>query len=181
VTLRLRPALVCLALVAPTAAYAVDPNSGTEPAPPSGDVKGLSDYLGDLSSGDGPKRLYAARTVRFETRRALHAVQHAPPESLASLDAQSALVEIEARAPDGCLSALHYENTAVICAEILADLARNDQLPVLRAARSLVKGTGPLRRFDAAVATLAAIPEAAPAPASPAPASPAAAPAPQTP
>lgn len=169
-TILARRFLAALALLTPLQALAVDPNASPEGGAPSGEIRTLTDYLGDLTSDDGPKRVYAARTVRFETRRALRALEHAPADSLAALDAQSALVEIEARAASGCESALRFTNTAVLCAEILADLGRNDELPAIRAARSLVTGAGPLRRFDKAVATLEALPPLTPAsPAAPAP------------
>lgn len=150
-------AALVAAIVVPQTAHAVDPDNPGEGAGPSGETKTLRDYLSDLSSEESPKRMYAVRTVRFETRRALRAINSGKEDSIAWLDAQSAMVELEARAPSGCIAALRFPNSAVPCAEILADLERTEALPVLAATRPIVTGKGPLKRFDAAVARLQAL------------------------
>lgn len=144
------------AVFAMNPAFAVDPTSPGESAPQSV-AKTLSDYLADLGGDDAPERLYAARTVRAEERRALWAIDHAPPDSLAALDAQSILVEVEARVPMACRSALLYTNTVVLCTEILADLGHSELLAELRAARTRVTTKGGIKRVDAAILKLEAL------------------------
>ncbi|GDX81011.1 hypothetical protein LBMAG42_28220 [Deltaproteobacteria bacterium] len=143
-------------------ALAVDPSTPGESAPQSV-AKTLSDYLADLGGDDAPERLYAARTIRGEERRALWAIDHAPADSLAALDAQSILVEVEARIPMACRSALLYTNTVPLCAEILADLGHAELLPEVRTARTRVSTKGAIKRVDAAIVRLEALAlEAAP-------------------
>lgn len=146
--------LAALFLVKP--ALAVDPSTPGESAPQTAQ-KVLSDYLADLGGDDAPERLYAARTVRGEERRALWAIDHAPADSLAALDAQSILVEIEARVPMACRSALLYANTVPLCAEILADLGHTELLPEVRTARTRVTLKGAIKRVDAAIVKLEAL------------------------
>lgn len=167
---RLAVTLAALLLVKP--ALAVDPSTPGESAPQTAQ-KVLSDYLADLGGDDAPERLYAARTVRGEERRALWAIDHAPPDSLAALDAQSILVEIEARVPMACRSALLYTNTVPLCAEILADLEHVELLPEVRTARTRVTTKGAIKRVDEAIVKLEAVATAA-MPLAPAPTAPAA-------
>ncbi len=150
-------AALVAAFAVPQQAHAVDPDNPGEGAGPSGETKTLRDYLSDLSSEESSKRMYAVHTVRFETKRALRAINSGKEDSIAWLDAQSAMVEIDARAPSGCVAALRFPNSAVPCAEVLADLERTEALPALLAARPTLTGKGPLKRFDAAVARLQAL------------------------
>ncbi len=120
--------------------------------------KRLGDYLADLGGDDGPERLFAARIVKGETRRALAAMNHAPAGSLAALEGRSTLVEIDARAPSACANALTYVNTVVLCAEILADLSHPEMIGRIQAGRALLTDKGARRRVDAALAILA-VPE----------------------
>ncbi len=129
--------------------------------------KKLGDYLADLGGDDGPERLFAARTVKGETRRALAAMNHAP-DSIAALEGRSTLVEVDARAPSACASALTYANTVVLCAEILADLGHPEMIGRIQTGRTLVTDKGGLKRIDAALAVLASLPAAdAPTPTPP--------------
>lgn len=144
------------AVFAMNPAFAVDPTSPGESAPQAA-AKTLSDYLADLGGDDAPERLYAARTIRGEERRALWAIEHAPADSLSALDAQSILVEVEARVPMACRSALLYANTVVLCSEILADLEHVELLPEVRAARTRVTTKGAIKRVDAAIVKLEAL------------------------
>ncbi len=116
--------------------------------------KSLGDYFTDLGSDDAPERLFAARAVRSETLSALRIADRAPSDSIASMEARSVLVEIDARLPGACRAALRYENTALQCAELLAATEHRELLTEVVAARVLVKGKGPLKRFDAAVVKL---------------------------
>jgi hypothetical protein len=185
-------ALVSARLVVAGIAGAVEP--GMNPPTTSTPQKTLSDYFTDLGSDDGPQRLFAARAVKAETMAALRAAEKQPADSLVSLDARSVLVEVDARLPGACRAALRYENTAVLCAELLAATGHAEMFEAVQAARPLVKGKGALRRFDAAVVALApsvpadaaapqadaAAPAPADAPAPPAAPSEPAAPAPAT-
>ena len=155
--------LSSLLLTAPPA-HAVDPTGGEETSS-SQEPKTLTDYLSDLTKDDAPVRVFAARTVRFETRRAVRDAEHRPPDSLASLDAQSRLVELQARAPAACAVALHYVDTVPPCAEILQALGRAELLPELRTARLIVTKKAAQARVDKAIAALEALPSEAPAPA----------------
>ena len=132
--------------------------------------KTLGDYFTDLASDDAPERLFAARAVRAEAFGALRTLERAPADSLASMEARSLLVEIDARLPGACRSALRYENTVVPGAEMLAATGRTEMLPEVQAASHLVKPRGLRKRYDAAVVKLgggltAGAPEAEPAPA----------------
>ncbi|MSQ03804.1 MAG: hypothetical protein EXR71_18275 [Myxococcales bacterium] len=147
--------MLALAWIGPALAVEGDPEKGG----PSIEKK-LGDYLADLGGDDGPERLFAARTVKGETRRALAAMNRAPADSLAALEGRSTLVEIDARAPSACANALTYPNTAVLCAEILADLGHPEMIGRIEASRALVPDKGGRRRIDAALAILAALPPA---------------------
>ena len=155
-----RPILIPALLAMFTAAgpaLAVDPNLPGGEAPTSAPAKTLSDYLADLGGDDSPERLYAARTLRGEARRALHAIAHAPPDSIASLNAQSVLVEVDARLPLACRSALLYANSAPLCAEMLADLEHVELIEEVRASRVHVTAKCALKRLDAATLRLEAL------------------------
>jgi len=116
--------------------------------------KTLGDYFTDLGSEEAPERLFAARAIRAETFGALRAIAHAPADSLASMEARSLLVEIDARLPGACRAALRHDNTVVPCAELLAATEHVELLADVLAARPLVKGKGPLKRFEAAVVAM---------------------------
>ncbi len=150
------PAILTM-LAAAGPAFAVDPNMPGGEAPASAPAKTLSDYLADLGGDDAPERLYAARTLRGEARRALHAIARTPADSLASLNAQSVLVEVDARLPLACRSALQYANSAPLCAEMLADLEHVELIEEVRASRARVTAKCALKRLDAATIRLEAL------------------------
>lgn len=146
--------LVTVALAAAAGrAWAVDPGTGGTPGGPS-TQKGLPEYLADLGGDDDAERLFAARTVRGELRAALAATRHGNPESLAVLEAQSVLVEIDARAPEACRVALTYANTAAPCAEILADLGHRELIAEIAAAKGVAPSVAAKRRIEVALEKL---------------------------
>lgn len=170
--LLLGAALALLALSA-APAHAVDVQS--EAAVQSN--KSLSDYLGDLEGSSDPDRLYAARVLRGELRRALRTEAKAAPGSLAQLDARALLVELSDRLPRACTTGLRYKNSVGPCADMLAMLEATEALPALREALKGETRRGPRKSIENAIAALeakapASAPTApAPAPTAPAPAS----------
>lgn len=132
-------------------AFAVEGGDGATGGPPS--QKTLSDYLADLGGDDDAERLFAARTVKAELRGAL-ARAGGPPDSLSALEAQSVLVEIDARAPSACESGLTYANTAAICAEILADLGHTEMISRIAAAKDVAPNPAARRRIEVALTKL---------------------------
>jgi hypothetical protein len=159
-------ALVALAL-SPSPALAIDEQSDVA----VGSQKALADYFADLEGDSDPNRLYAARLLKGMLTRALHTAEHAPADSLASLDARSLLVELEARLPTACRAGILHRNAVGPCADIFAMLGDPSILPTLRDLRSKELRHGVQRQLDDAIATLAALPGAPPA-AEPAPAGP---------
>lgn len=150
-------------LVLAGAALAVEGQSGDlTQAPP----KGLADYLADLGSEEGPERLYAARYVRGELRRASRTQRVATPGSIDDVEARVVLTELYARVPETCASALLYANTAALCAEMLVELEVPDARQRVEAARSLPLSRGQRRRLEAAIARMPE-PEPLPSPALP--------------
>lgn len=132
-----------------------------EGEPPTDSVstgtKTLADHFTALAGDDAPERLYAARTVRAELRHHLTVQARAQPGSLADLEARSVLVELAARVPGACRSGLRFENSAMLCTEMLADLEVLPMLPEVEAARPLVKGRCAIKRYEAALVRLQAV------------------------
>jgi len=139
------------------AAFAVE---GEEPQAAQAPPKTLGDYLSDLANDDNAERLYAARYVRGELRRALRAAASRPPGSTEELEARVVLTELWNRVPGSCAVALKYTNTAAPCAEMLADLEVDTMHDAVRASLALDLGKGQRARIEKAIARL-------PAPAAP--------------
>jgi hypothetical protein len=135
--------------------------------------KSVGDYLADLSSSEDPDRLFAARVLLGELKRNLRIVERARPDSIAHLDAQALLVELEDRLPRGCATAVRFKNTTAACADIFALLGDPTALPALREVLAGETRKGVRKHLEAAIATLAPF-ESALAPDARAPADPAA-------
>ena len=154
----LAAALVLLALAAPASAIDVQSEVAVE------STKSLTDYLDDLAGSSDPDRLFAARVLRGELRRALRAEQRAEPGSLRQLDAQSLLVDLDARLPGACSVAIRHLNAVIPCADIFALLGQRAALPLLREVRAGETRRRPQRHLDAAIAALEATPAEPPVP-----------------
>lgn len=128
--------------------------------------KSLGDYLADLSSTEDPDRLFAARVLLGELKRNLRVVDRAKPDSIAYLDAQALLVELDERLPRACATAVRFKNTTAACADIFALLEDPTPLPVLREVLAGETRKGVRKHLEAAIAALAPL-ESAPAPDAP--------------
>lgn len=151
-----RPArwLFPLLLTLPLPARAIDEQSEVS----VGSQKTLPDYFADLEGDSDPDRLYAARVLKSMLARSLRTEAHAPAGSLASLDARSLLVELEARLPNGCRVAVTHKNAVGPCADILALLEDRAALPRLQELRGEELRPAVQRKLDVAIARLAALP-----------------------
>ncbi len=161
--------LALLALAAlPGAARAVDVQSDAAVV----STKSLGDYIEDLSGDSDPDRLFAARVLRGELKRALRVEARAAEGSLTQLDARALLVELGARLPDACSAAVRFKNTVEPCADILAMLEVRGALPILREILANETRKGARKHLEAAIAALEALPPE-PVPAVPSPPPPA--------
>ncbi len=138
-----------LAFLAP--ALAVE---GEEPAAAQAPPKTLGDYLSELSTDENAERLYAARYVRGELKRALRAQASRPPGSTEELEARVVLTELWNRVPGSCAVALKYTNTAAPCAEMIADLEIDTMHEAVKGALSLDLSRGQRARIEKAIARL---------------------------
>ena len=116
----------------------------------------------DLGSEEGPERLYAARYVRGEVRRATRVQRVATAGTTEELESRVVLAELFVRVPEACRSALTYTNTAALCAEMLADLEVETARAQVEAARALELSKGQRKRLEAAIARLPAAPPTPP-------------------
>lgn len=146
-----------------SAAYAYDgggggmgagPATGDPSATPPQKAKVLADYFADLGGDESGDRAFAARYLLGELRRHTWTYEHAQPGSIADLDARSALTELDARIPHACESALLFQNSAVFCAEMVAELGHAELTDQVVTAASRARTKGEARRFAAAVETL---------------------------
>lgn len=129
--------------------------------------KSLGDYLADLGGSEDPDRLFAARVLHGELKRALKTEARAKPGSIAQLDARALLVELLDRLPRACASAIRYQNTTATCADIHALLEDPAALPILREVLGGETRKGVRKRLEAAIAALAPLEDAAAPPAPP--------------
>lgn len=124
--------------------------------------KSTADLLSDLDGDEAPDRLYAARVLRGQLRRALRTEARGRVGSIPYEEARALLLELDLRLPEACTSALQFENTVGPCADMLAWLQVRDALPKLRERRAAEERKRVQKRLDAAIATLEALPPAPP-------------------
>ena len=138
-------------------AFAQPPEPTGQPeTTPSSKAKTLSDYYADLGGDDASERVFAARYLKSELLRHTWTYRHAGPDSIAHLDARSALTELDTRIPQSCESALNFPNTAVLCAEMLAELENSALLPQLKLASERARSKAEATRFARAVSAIEA-------------------------
>jgi hypothetical protein len=146
-----RAALLLLVLLAPLPAFAIDQ---TQPDVGSSSQKTTADLLGDLHSDGGPDRLYAARALRSQLKRALRVEANGREGSIPLDDARSLLVELEERLPPICTDALDSPQVAAPCAEMLAMLDVEEAAPAIERALQAETRKRPRRRLERALAAL---------------------------
>lgn len=152
---RFAPLPLLAALLLPLPALAIEQTEPSEPGT-GGSTKTTADLLEDLHGDAGPDRLYAARALKSQLKRALRAEAHAPPGSFASDEARSLLVELEERLPPICTEALSSPQVATPCAEMLALLDVTAAVPGIQAALTAETRKGRRTRLSAALAALQA-------------------------
>ena len=145
--------LALLLLLLPLPAFAIDQ---TQPEVGSSSTKTTADLLADLHSDGGPDRLYAARALKSQLKRALRVEARGREGSIALDDARSLLVELEARLPEICTDALDAPAVAAPCAEMLALLDVKEAAGAVEAAYTTETRKGPKKRLAEALAELRA-------------------------
>lgn len=150
-----RPLLLLLAALlyaAPAAALDAENPQGPKVE------KTTADYLAELEGESAPDRLYAARVLRGQLRRALRVEARGEPGSIPYEEARALLVELEARLPQACTAGLKADNIVAPCADVLAWLEVRSALPALRERLATETRKGPRKRLERAIATLDALP-----------------------
>jgi hypothetical protein len=142
--------LLLAALGLPSPAQAVDRQDPRA----AGTMKLTAHYLEDLSGGEGPDRLFAARVLRQRVKRARSMEQSG--DELASMEARALLDELSRELPGRCAVAMSQESVIVPCADALRRLDASEAVPALQAARATAKRSRSLRAIDRALQALGA-------------------------
>lgn len=153
--LALLAATLLLAFGASTAAAQDSSSPDPNEIAVSSSHKSTAELISDLTSSSGSTRLYAARSLKSQLRVALRTEVHGRPDTIRHDEALAKLVELDARLPSACTSALRNDNVVPACAEMLAMLGATASVPAIEGARDRVKSAGGRRRVDAALACLA--------------------------
>lgn len=143
----------------PFSAAAVSDPVGTSStaAPATVGAKTTAMLLADLRSDDDSDRLYAARALRAQMKRALRVEARGASGTIAADEARSVLFELEARVPDACRAGMvEHPNVVAACADMIAWLEVDDAEPLLRAALAAETRKGVRRRIERALASVAA-------------------------
>lgn len=128
------------------------PDTGPENEPSP--TKTTAELLTDLREDEAADRLFAAKALRTQLKRALHVEAHGKPGSFVAEDARSLLIELEERLPAACTDALRFPNVVKPCADILAWLEATDSLPALEAAFAVETRKPVLRSLEQALTRL---------------------------
>lgn len=125
-----------LLLLFPATALAVPdpvgPQATATAGTPNG-AKSTAELLADLRGGDGSDRLYAARSLKSQLKRALKVEANGRPGTIQVIEARSLLYELESRIPETCTAALEHANVVTPCADMLAWLDAESAIPALEA------------------------------------------------
>lgn len=149
--------LPLLGLFLPAPALAVPDPVGPQATATAGTPNGArstAELLADLRGGDSSDRLYAARALKSQLKRALRVEANGRPGTLQVIEARSLLYELESRIPETCTAALEYDNVVTPCADMLAWLEVGSAIPALEARLRTEERKRARRHLEAALKAL---------------------------